>query len=106
MPEPHIIRARPPRSAAVALLAAAELPISDLTDQHLEYFFFTGSEGLPTGLVGLEIYGTDALLRSLVVSADVRIDRSQAPPSIQSTREFAGLCPASADFMIKRLNER
>ena len=32
-----------------------------------------------------------------------RIDRAQAPASIQSTSEFAGLCPASSAFMIKRL---
>jgi amino-acid N-acetyltransferase len=32
-----------------------------------------------------------------------RVDRAEAPPSIQSTREFAGLCPASSAFMVKRL---
>ena len=32
-----------------------------------------------------------------------RIDRAEAPPSIQSTREFSSLCPASSAFMIKRL---
>ena len=60
-----MIRARPPRSTAVALLQAQELPVSDITDEHLEPFFFVGSDGSPTGLVGLEIYGADALLRSL-----------------------------------------
>jgi amino-acid N-acetyltransferase len=111
----------------------------------LEHFFFTGSDGAPSALVGLEIYGEAALLRSLVVSAAARtqglgsalvrhaeeyaaahqvralylltstaeayferrgyrrIDRSEAPPSIQSTREFASLCPSSSAFMIKRL---
>ncbi len=95
--------------------------------------------------MGLEIYGRDALLRSLVVSAAARtqglgsalvlhaeqyaaahevralylltttaesffehrgyrrIDRAEAPSAIQSTREFASLCPASSAFMIKRL---
>jgi amino-acid N-acetyltransferase len=31
------------------------------------------------------------------------IERSQAPPSIQRTREFASLCPASSAFMVKSL---
>ena len=129
----------------MALLQAQGLPVSDITDEHLEHFFFIGSAGSPTGLVGLEIYGTDALLRSLVVGDNARgkglgselvqhaeqyaasksvrsiylltttaeaffkrlgyerIDRSQAPPSIQRTREFASLCPASSAFMVKCL---
>jgi amino-acid N-acetyltransferase len=145
MPEPLMIRGRPPRSTAVALLQAQGLPVSDITDEHLEHFFFLGSDGSPTGLVGLEIYGSDALLRSLVVGENARgrglgsaltnhaeqyaasksvrsiylltataetffrrlgyerIDRSQAPPSIERTREFASLCPASSAFMVKSL---
>jgi amino-acid N-acetyltransferase len=143
--DPILIRARPPRATAVALLAGAGLPVSDLTDAHLEHFFFTGAEGSPTGMVGLELYGADALLRSLVVAPSTRaaglgsalvthaegyasacrvraiyllattaepffarwgyrrVDRGLAPPSIQSTREFASLCPASSAFMTKRL---
>jgi len=145
MTEPLMIRGRPPRSTAVALLQAQGLPVSDITDEHLEHFFFIGSAGSPTGLVGLEIHGTDALLRSLVVGDNARrkglgselvqhaeqyaasksvrsiylltttaeaffkrlgyerIDRSQAPPSIERTREFASLCPASSAFMVKCL---
>jgi amino-acid N-acetyltransferase len=70
--EPLVIRGRPPRSTAAALLEAQGLPISDITDEHLEDFFFVGSDGSPTGLVGLELYGIDALLRSLVVGESVR----------------------------------
>jgi amino-acid N-acetyltransferase len=70
--EPLMIRERPPRSTAVALLQAQGLPFSDITDGHLEHFFFIGSDGSPTGLVGLELYGTDALLRSLVVAKNAR----------------------------------
>jgi amino-acid N-acetyltransferase len=72
MIESLLIRERPPRSAAVALLQAQGLPVSDITDEHLEHFFFMGSDGSPTGLVGIEIYGTDALLRSLVVAENAR----------------------------------
>jgi amino-acid N-acetyltransferase len=148
MIESLMIRGRPPRSAAVALLQAQGLPVSDITDEHLEHFFFMGSDGSPTGLVGIEVYGTDALLRSLVVAENARtqgigsalvqhaeeyatsrrvsamylltttaesfferrnyrrVDRTQAPPAIQSTPEFAGLCPASSAFMMKRLQPK
>jgi amino-acid N-acetyltransferase len=145
MAEAFMIRGRPSRATAVALLQAQELPASDITDDHLEHFFVVGSDGSPTGLVGLEIYGADALLRSLVVGENARskglgsalvehaeqyaasknvrsiylltttaeaffkrlnyerIDRSLAPPSIERTREFASLCPASSAFMMKSL---
>jgi amino-acid N-acetyltransferase len=140
-----MIRERPPQSSVVALLEAEGLPASDLTEIHLQHFFFTGNDRAPSALVGLEIYGRDALLRSLVVSAIARsrglgsalvlhaeqhaaaqqvrsiylltttaasyfahrgykrIDRADAPPSIQSTREFTSLCPASSALMVKRL---
>ena len=145
MPNVLMIRERPPHLSVVALLETEGLPASDLSAAHLEHFFFTGSDGSPSALVGLEIYGEAALLRSLVVNAAARtqglgtalvrhaeeyaaarrvrslylltttaeayferrgyrrVDRSQVPPSIQSTREFASLCPASSAFMIKRL---
>ena len=72
MAEPLLIRGRPPRSIATALLQAQGLPVADITDAHLEDFFYVGSDGSPTGLVGLELYGTDALLRSLVVDESAR----------------------------------
>jgi amino-acid N-acetyltransferase len=145
MPDVVMIRERPPYLSVATLLEAQGLPASDLTEAHLEHFFFTGTDDAPSALVGLEIYGEAALLRSLVVSSaartqglgsalvlhaeeyaaalDVRsiylltttaetyferrgyqrIDRAQAPASIQSTSEFASLCPASSAFMIKRL---
>lgn len=145
MAHPVVIRQRPPRAGLVALLEAEGLPASDLTEAHLEHFFFAGRDDAPTGAVGLELYGHDALLRSLAVGAAARtqglgsalvlqaeeyaaahqvraiyvltttaqayfehrgyrhIDRAQAPASIQSTREFASLCPASCAFMIKQL---
>ena len=137
------IRSGPAPEAARDLLAAANLPTSDLTDQQLTTFFYCGPAAAPTALIGLEIYATEALLRSLVVdpshrstglgSALVeraeayattqgvetlylltttaesffarlgyhRIDRAVAPAAIRSTREFAGLCPASSAFMFK-----
>jgi amino-acid N-acetyltransferase len=60
------------RSTAIALLQSQGLPISDITDEHLEHFFFAGNDDSPTGLVGLEIYDSVALLRSLVVEDSAR----------------------------------
>ncbi len=62
----------PTRAAATALLLSAQLPTEDLTDRHLRHFFYCGPQDSPSGLVGLEIFGEDALLRSLVVSPSAR----------------------------------
>ena len=66
------ITARPPLAAAVALLQAAELPIEDLTDSHLEHFFMAGQPESPVAVVGLELFGRHALLRSLAVDPQIR----------------------------------
>lgn len=140
-----VINAKPTLSAAVALLTSANLPVEDLTDQHCRHFFFLGPSAAPEGLVGLEIFGPIALLRSLVITAAQRgtgagtrlllhaeahareqgvrqvylltttaedffarrgyqrCAREAAPAAIRSTREFAGICPASSAFMCKQL---
>lgn len=139
------IARKPSRTAIVALLEGANLPSADLTDGHLEHFFFLGPRTAPFGLVGLEIYGKDALLRSLVVATDFRaagagsalvghaenhartrgvqsvylltttaepffarrgysrIERSEAPASIRSTREYSAICPTTSALMVKQL---
>jgi amino-acid N-acetyltransferase len=66
------ISVRPSLSAAVALLDSASLPTGDLTAEHCEHFFFSGPASHPTGMIGLELYGDVALLRSLVVASDRR----------------------------------
>ncbi|HUQ09268.1 MAG TPA: arsenic resistance N-acetyltransferase ArsN2 [Steroidobacteraceae bacterium] len=66
------ISVKPDLEAAVALLAAAQLPTQDLTERHCEHFFFAGTRASPSGLVGLELYGDVALLRSLVVADSCR----------------------------------
>jgi amino-acid N-acetyltransferase len=135
----------PSLAAAVHLLAASQLPTEDLTAAHCEHFFFAGSPTEPTGLVGLELFGNVALLRSLVVALDRRgsgegaallrhaedharalgvrtlyllttsaesffakhgyrrAPRDSAPAAIRATREFSGICPASAAFMMRQL---
>jgi amino-acid N-acetyltransferase len=64
----QLIRPCPSLDTAVKLLAAARLPTVDLTAAHCEHFFISESSGTPTGLVGLELFGDVALLRSLVVA--------------------------------------
>ena len=128
------------------LVAAAGLPTEDLADADLSYFFGYGSREKPIGVVGLEVFDGEALLRSLVVESSERgagggrmlvaaaeehahsqgvrsvylltttaerfferlgfrrVDRDSAPATIRATREFASLCPASAAFMVKRLD--
>lgn len=135
----------PARSGAIRLLASAGLPAADLTDEHMSEFFYAGPATAPDAMVGMEIYGPDALLRSLVVSPALHkrglgqllvakaeqhareqgvttvylltttaeqfflargysiAAREAAPPSIKSTTEFSGLCPASSAFLSKRL---
>ena len=66
------IIARPPESTVRRLLSEAELPTSDITPEKLETFFACESDGKLEGVVGLEVYGTVGLLRSLVVSSRSR----------------------------------
>lgn len=66
------IQTTPRRSAVVRLLESAALPSSDLTDEQMQDFFFSGPADEPIGVVGLEFHGPDALLRSLVVATDYR----------------------------------
>ena len=66
------ILARPPRAGAMRLLDSADLPSSDLSDAMLEHFFFVGSPTKPIALIGLELFGENALIRSLVVAPGAR----------------------------------
>ncbi len=65
------IRINPEASAIEPLLLAAGLPVDDLPAD-LHHFLFLGSATTPTGVVGLEPYGAEALLRSLVVRPAAR----------------------------------
>jgi amino-acid N-acetyltransferase len=62
----------PLRTDVIRLLESAALPTSDLTDDDMKDFFYAGPASAPVGIVGVQFYGPDALLRSLVVSASHR----------------------------------
>jgi len=64
---------RHPDVAAVeALLASCNLPSADLEARHFAHFFACGPAHALTGVVGLELYGSVALLRSLAVAPEAR----------------------------------
>jgi len=66
------IFAKPNESGVKQLLSESGLPIEDITAQHLHHFFGCGSGLELEGLVGLELYGEVALLRSLAVASSRR----------------------------------
>jgi amino-acid N-acetyltransferase len=63
------IHRAPRRVDVIRLLEGAALPTADLTDDHMQDFFYAGPATAPIGIVGVQFYGPDALLRSLVVNA-------------------------------------
>jgi len=66
------IFSQPPESAVKRLLGAANLDSSDLTPEHLKHFFGVGTEETLEGVVGLELFDTVGLLRSLAVDSSRR----------------------------------
>ena len=63
---------RPRAIKVMNLLAACALPNSDISEKKLQHFFGCGAEGNPRGVIGVELYGDVALLRSLAVEEDAR----------------------------------
>lgn len=57
----------PPELAIKQLLLEAQLPVEDITPAHLEHFFGAWSGHSLEGVIGLQPYGSSALLRSLAV---------------------------------------
>jgi amino-acid N-acetyltransferase len=62
----------PEETAVKNLLSASGLPTADLTAKHMPYFFGYASDGELVGVVGLELFGAAALLRSLAVTEGLR----------------------------------
>lgn len=66
------ITRRPSEVAVKELIARALLPTADITPNHMENFFGAWSGSTLEGVVGVELYGTVALLRSLAVAVPRR----------------------------------
>lgn len=62
----HIL-CNPPELAIKQLLLEAQLPVEDITPAHLEHFLGAWSGQSLEGVIGLQPYGSFALLRSLAV---------------------------------------
>jgi len=52
------------------VLQAHNLPTDDLSDINLFHFFGCGDKSDPKGVIGLEVHGSDGLLRSLAVDSE------------------------------------
>lgn len=63
------ITRNPSESVVKELLKSAQLPTSDITPKHMEHFFGAWDEERLEGVVGVEILGSVALLRSFAVVA-------------------------------------
>ena len=59
-------------SAARSWLAAAGLPVDDLTADHMQNFLVALADDRPVGVIGFEQFDTVGLLRSLVVDQSAR----------------------------------
>jgi amino-acid N-acetyltransferase len=104
------IERRPSRDGATRVLGAAGLPTADLTDAHMEHFFYSGNAAAPLALVGVEFCGEDALLRSLAVAPHLRssglgsalVERAEAHAREQGTRSIFLLTTTAEDFFRRR----
>lgn len=66
------IARKPPEVDVKKLLASAQLPTIDITPGHMEHFFGAWEGSTLEGVVGVELLGSAALLRSLAVVAPKR----------------------------------
>jgi amino-acid N-acetyltransferase len=66
------IFAHPQPHKTKTLLESCGLPISDLDLKKFENFLYVGTFDSPIGIIGLEIFNSVALLRSLAVSKEAR----------------------------------
>lgn len=103
------IFARPPALEVRRLLGEAQLPRADLTVGDLEHFFGCGTQDVPRGVVGVELHGDEALLRSLAVQADARgqgcakalVARAERHARNKGARRVYLLTTGAADFFVR-----
>lgn len=82
-----------------ALLRGSKLPISDLETGVAVSFFVAGSAHSPTGVIGLEVYGPAALLRSLAVSESER-GRGLGAALLQHAEQHAASAGISSIYLL------
>jgi amino-acid N-acetyltransferase len=104
------IFARPNEAEVKQLLSESGLPIEDLTEQHMPHFFGCASGGKLKGVVGLELYGELALLRSLAVAADQRrsglgsrlVEHAERHSREQGVKSLYLLTATAESFFLRR----
>lgn len=92
-------------SAVETLLSASDLPLDGVKDNFAS-FVVAEVEGEVTGAIGLEQFGSVALLRSAVVSAEHRgsgVGRRLVEQLLKHAEEFRGACPETAVVMKRRV---
>ena len=91
------------------LLAGCELPDEDITASHLQHFLVVRHETNLAGVIGLELFGRCALLRSLAVETHVR-GKGIASRLVEKVEKYARshdveslylLTTTAADFFAK-----
>ncbi len=90
---------RPPAVQVMDLLAACSLPNTDLSEEKLQHFFGCGEGTSLRGVVGVELYGDVALLRSLAVAQDVR-GRGWGKRLVQEAEEHARRAGARRVYLL------
>lgn len=102
---PEKIGRAPALSGAIHLLTSAGLPASDLTEAHMDTFFYAGPAVAPDAMIGVEIYGSAALLRSLVVSPELR-ERGLGKLLVAKAEQYAREHGVSAIYLLTTTAEK
>jgi len=88
-----------------ALLTKCALPVDDITPNHMEYFITCWEDGGLAGVVGLEMLGQYALLRSLAVAHDLR-GQGIATQLTARAEEYAGTNRIKTIYLLTTTAER
>lgn len=105
------ILVRPQSEKAKTLLKNCSLPISDLDAKKFENFLYLGTVDSPIGIIGLEIFHSVALVRSLAVSKEDR-GKGYGKLLVSAVENFAKnknikelyLLTETAELFFKKLN--
>lgn len=100
----------PPIAELRKMLDEAGLPSSDLNAAHLKNFFGARVNSRLVGAVGLELFGGDVLLRSLVVDAQFRksgigsklVERAESYAAENGGRSIYLLTTTAESYFCKR----
>jgi amino-acid N-acetyltransferase len=82
------LNVKPQPEKSKTLLESCGLPTSDLDVKKFENFLYIGTVDNPSGIIGLEIFDSVALLRSLAVSKDTR-EKGYGKLLVSAIEDFA-----------------